>query len=128
MVVAFRRRWEAVRQPRGLPLLPPARAHLKTCRKAVSLQHIKPQIPTVMRPPVVRVVLAVSGVQVSGLETKGALAKVVYLEDGLELSLGGLLEYLPVAVASVVVSAQITPPEEAIPVRVQDIVDRRGNR
>ena len=53
---------------------------------------------------------------------------MVYLEAVLELSLGGLLEYLSVAVSSVAVSAQITPPEEAIPVRVQAIVDRRGNR
>ena len=63
-----------------------------------------------MRLPVVCVVLLITCVEVSWLETEGTLAKVVYLLTMTEFFSGDFLKHLAVAVASVTARVQWASP------------------
>ena len=63
-----------------------------------------------MRLPVVCVVLLIARVKVAGLETEGALAKMINLLTGVEFFSGHFLKYLAVAVASVTAGVQCASP------------------
>ena len=74
-----------MRQPSGLLFFPP-RSNLPGARRhAVAVEHVKPQVAAVVRPPVIDIVLFVPCIEVSGLETEGTLAKMVYLLTWLQL-------------------------------------------
>ena len=63
-----------------------------------------------MRPPVIRVVLLVAGIEVSGLETEGALAEVVDLLARAEFLSEDFLKHLTVPVAGVTIRVQWASP------------------